>query len=145
MTKAPSLIGSVLGYLASLLAILGLIFYVVNCQSQYFANLGVNPGIIALGILAVVLEATGVGLSRKNGERVLTDGALVVAPALLVVAFVLFLTARVNGMSAILTFNNNAHNMADLSGALWGLGGFLGATIVSVVAAYFPLGKSVKS
>lgn len=53
----------------------------------------------------------------------------------------MFVNVRVNGIAAVMTFENNARNMADLTSAIVGIAGCLVAAIVSIVSAFFDVSK----
>lgn len=133
-------VGFFLTVLSAILAVVGLIFYMVNANTAYFANLGVNAAIVGCAVAAVVLQAIYLGASRKGDNWVL-GFCPIVACALLMLAFTNFITARVNGIASIMTFENNASNMADLTSAIAGIVFCLLAVVFGIVSAFFDASK----
>lgn len=122
--------------IAAVLAAAGLIFYLINCNTSYFGNLGVNAGIVTCMVLAVVLELLYVFGYTSRVSRMF-DLIPLVCGALLMVAFVLFVGARANGIASILTFENNAQTMADLRSAVIGMVLCFLAVIVNIIGSFF--------
>lgn len=65
----------------------------------------------------------------------------VVSGVLLVTGLALFIQSRVNGIAAIMTFTNNAQNMADLSSAIVGMVALAIAMLLNMVSAFFAVRK----
>lgn len=121
--------------------IVALVFYMINTNTDYFANLGVNP--VVAGCAAVALAAQLVLLIlSKQPQPAWLDLVAVTAPVLLMVAFVSLIGTRVNGIASIMTFENNAQTMSDLSSAIISLAAFLIAWLVSVISTYFNIRKA---
>lgn len=121
--------------------IVALVFYMINTNTDYFANLGVNP--VVAGCAAVALAAQLVLLIlSKQPQPAWLDLVAVAAPVLLMVAFVSLIGTRVNGIASIMTFENNAQTMSDLSSAIISLAAFLIAWLVSVISTYFNIRKA---
>lgn len=129
-----------IGFYATILsaaaAAVGAIAYVINCGTDYFVNLGMNPVILGCIIAAVVVDVLYIVVTQ-NGHQMWSDIFPVAASVLLMVATLLFVGARVNGIASIMTFEGNAKTMADLTSAIVGIAGCLIATIVGVVASFF--------
>lgn len=121
--------------------IVALVFYMINTNTDYFANLGVNP--VVAGCAAVALAAQLVLLIlSKQPQPAWLDLVAVAAPVLLMVAFVSLIGARVTGIASIMTFENNAQTMSDLSSAIISLAAFLIAWLVGVISTYFNIRKA---
>lgn len=134
-------VGFFLTVLSAILAVVGLIFYMVNANTAYFANLGVNAAIVGCAVAAIVLQAIYLGAAARNERHWALGFCPIVACALLMLAFTNFITARVNGIASIMTFENNASNMADLTSALVGLVFCLLAVVFGIVSAFFDVSK----
>lgn len=134
-------IGFYTALLTAILAVVGLIFYFVNCGTAYFSNLGSDPMVIAALIIAVVLQLVAAFLSGV-ANHLLADIAAVVSPALLAIALVRFVSARINGIAAIMTFEGNAQTMADLTSAIVAIALFVVAMLIAVISAFFDAQKN---
>ena len=126
--------------LSAVLAIVGLVFYLINCNTNYFIADGINPAVIGCTIAAIVVEVLLIAVAQ-NGQKTWMDILPVAAPVLLMVGFVLFLVSRVNAIAAIMPFTNSAENMADLQSCIISLACLLIGCIVAVVASYFDISK----
>jgi hypothetical protein len=56
-------------------------------------------------------------------------------------ALLTLVNSRVNGIAAIMTFENNAANMADLQSALVAIGALAAAALLACLAAFFSVKK----
>lgn len=129
-------IGLYLTSLSAVAAVVCVTAYVVNCGTDYFVNLGMNPAVLICTIAAIILEVVYLIVTRK-GYKVWSDVLPVLAPVLLIVATLLIVNVRVNGIAAIMTFEGNAQTMADLTSALVGIIAGLIATIAGIIASFF--------
>ena len=129
-----------IGFFATILsaaaAVVGAIAYVVNCGTDYFVNLGINPMILGCIIVAVIVDAAYIVVTRK-GHQMWSDILPVAAAVLLMIATLLFVSVRVNGIAAIMTYEGNAKTMADLTSAIVGIAGCLIATVIGIIASFF--------
>ena len=132
-------LGFYIAIIAAILAVVGVIFYLINCNTDYFGNLGVNAGVVACMVIAIVLELV-YGFGYKASAKIF-DLIPLVCGALMMVAFVLFVSARVNGIASILTFENNAQTMADLTSAVVGMVFCFLAVIFNIIGSFFKVGK----
>lgn len=132
--------GFYLSALSALLGAVGLAFYFINCNTAYFRSAGTNPAVIGCLAAAVLLELVLIAAAQK-GQPLWTDALPVAAPVLLILGFVFFITNRVNAMAAIMTFTNNAQNMADLSSAFVALGASLLGAVAAIAGAFLPIIK----
>lgn len=121
--------------------IVALVFYFINTNTNYFTNLGVSPAVVGCAAVALAAQLVLLVLS-KQPQPVWLDLVAVAAPVLLMVAFVSLTGTRVNGIAAIMTFENNAQTMSDLSSAIISMAAFLIAWLVGVVSAYFNIRKA---
>ena len=133
--------GFVLGVITVVAAVIGLVGYLVNCGTNYFVNLGVDSVVVGCTVAAIVLEAAYVAVNLK-GTKTWADVLPVAVAVLLMVATLLLVNTRVNSIAAVMTYENNASNMADLASCIVGIAGCLVATIVSVVSSFFDVTKA---
>jgi hypothetical protein len=132
--------GLFLTALSAILALVSFIAYMVNAGTAYFGNLGVSPAVAGCTVVAIVLEVVLIVVGKK-GTPVWADVLPVVSSVLLIVATVMFISVRVNGIAAIITFENNAQNMADMTSAIVGIATCLIAAIISIIASFFDISK----
>lgn len=123
-----------------ILSIAGLTMYLKNSETNYFSNLGKDPMILGCLIAAIIAEILFVVLSQK-GMKLWMDLLPVLVSILLMMGTVLFASSRVNGIASIMTFENNAQTMADLSSAVTGIALCLVAGLVSLIASFFDIVK----
>lgn len=121
--------------------IVALVFYFINTNTNYFTNLGVSPAVVGCAAVALAAQLVLLVLS-KQPQPIWLDLVAMAAPVLLMVAFVSLTGTRVNGIAAIMTFENNAQTMSDLSSAIISMAAFLIAWLVGVVSAYFNIRKA---
>ncbi|HIT89025.1 MAG TPA: hypothetical protein IAC41_01190 [Candidatus Merdenecus merdavium] len=133
--------GFYLTALTVILAIVGLIFYMINCNTAYFSNLGVNAAVVACIVIAVILELVFIIGSETLGAKIYLDILPIVSAVMLMVAFVIFISVRVNNIATILSFERNAQTLADLSSAIIGMGFCFGAAVFSIIASFFKIIK----
>lgn len=127
--------------LTILAAVVGLVFYLINCNTDYFSNLGINAVIVVCLIAAIVLEVVYIIGYSKRGAGVVLDLLPLINGAVLMVAFAMFASARVNSIATILSFERNAQTMADLSSAIVGMVCCLAAVILNIVGSFFKVVK----
>ena len=125
--------GFYLMLLALILGTAGIVFYVINCNTAYFSNLGISWGLVA----GVVLEILFVAGQEKSPEMPVLDILPILAGVLLMAGFVFFVRLRVNSIATILSFERNAQTMADLSSAIIGMGCTLAAVIMTIISSFF--------
>ena len=122
--------GFYLMLLALILGTAGIVFYVINCNTAYFSNLGISWA-------GVVLEILFVAGQEKSPEMPVLDILPILAGVLLMAGFVFFVRLRVNSIATILSFERNAQTMADLSSAIIGMGCTLAAVIMTIISSFF--------
>lgn len=133
--------GFYLAALTTILAMTGLVFYLINCSTDYFGNLGVSMPLAACLVVSCVLELAYIAGYEKTGSKLYLDAMPVIAGALFTVALVLFITSRVAGIASIMTFENNAQTMADMKSAIIGMAFCLLAIVFNVIASFFRVVK----
>lgn len=129
-------IGFFMTILSAAAAAVGAVAYFMNCRTNYFINLGVNPVVMGCAVAAIVLQIVYIVVTQK-GHQLWNDVLAVIPPVLLIVATITLVSARVNGIAAIMTFENNAQNMADLTSAIVGIAACLIAAVIGIVASFF--------
>lgn len=133
-------VGFYFSVIVLILSLAGMGMYLKNSATSYFSNLGKDPVILGCLIVAAVLELLFIALSQK-GMKQWMDILPVAVSVLLMLGAVLFASSRVNGIASIMTFENNAQTMADLSSAVTGIALCLIAGIVSIIASFFDIVK----
>lgn len=121
--------------------IASLVLYLINCKTQYFSNIGINNGIIVLLILVSIVEIAYIVGSNKSNINQYFEVLPIIGGILLMIAFVLFLNARVSSIATILSFQKNAQTMSDLSSAIAAMICCFVAALLNMVGAFF---KAVK-
>ena len=132
--------GAVIACLAAVLAIVGLISYLVNTGTNYYAKMGVNASIVICLIAAAVLSVARLFIGQ-TGKPAWADILPVAASVLAVLGFMFLLNARVNNLAAVFTFENNAANMADTTSCIVAIAASLLAVIVTIVSAFSDTAK----
>lgn len=133
--------GFYLGTLTIILSIIGTVLYLGNCRTAYFTNLGVNTTVVACLIAAIVCEAVFLAGNEAVGSKMILDILPVASAVLLAVAVVTFVSTRVNGIAAIMTFTNNASTMADLNNTITAIAFCAVSLILCIVTSFFRVVK----
>lgn len=128
--------------LSVIAAVVGMIFYLINCNTDYFSNLGVNAVIVGCLVVAILLELVYIVGCNKVGAGLFVDVLPLISAALYMVAFVQFIAARVNSIATILSFEKNAQTMSDLSSAIVGMVCCLVAILFQIIASFLKVAKS---
>ena len=132
-------VGFYFAALAVIAAVVATVFYLINCNTAYFSNLGVIVGCL---IVAIVLELVYIIGYNKVGVSFVMDVLPLVCGALMMVAFAQFITARVNSIATILSFERNAQTMSDLSSAIIGMICCFVAILLNIIGSYFKVVKT---
>ena len=104
--------GLVLSVITVLVTVAGLVLYMMNCKTNYF------------------VKTTG------------TDNTIPVACGVLTAyALIAFVGSRIAAIGSIMTFENNAQNMADLKGAIIGMIVCAVALIFTIISSFFKVVK----
>ena len=130
-------VGFYFAALAVIAAVVATVFY-----TAYFSNLGVNAVIVGCLIVAIVLELVYIIGYNKVGVSLVMDVLPLVCGALMMVAFAQFITARVNSIATILSFERNAQTMSDLSSAIIGMICCFVAILLNIIGSYFKVVKT---
>ena len=121
--------------------VIALVFYMINAKTDYFANLGVSPVVVGCTVVAVVAQLVLLVLSKQE-QPIWMDLAAVAAPVLLMVAFINLTGSRVSGIASIMTFENNAQTLSDLTSAIVSMAALLIACLIGIVSSYFNIRKA---
>ena len=133
--------GLVLSVITALVTVLGLVLYMINCKTNYFINSGVNNAVVACLAVAAILEIVMIVASVKMGAKPVLDIIPVVCCVLTAYALIQFLGSRIAAIGSIMTFENNAQNMADLKGAIIGMIVCAVAMICTIISSFFKVVK----
>lgn len=134
-----AIFGSIMTVITIVAAVAGLVNYITNSNTTYFAGLGKDPVVIGctvIGIAALVLWLV-LGEPKASWKDILP----VAAPACLIVAALTLVNSRINGVAAIMTFENNAQNMADLQSAIVAIAALVAAAVLAALTAFFDVKK----
>ena len=129
--------GFYLSLLTIILAFIGIMLYFGNCKTAYFSNLGMNTTVVACLVLAMICEVIFLIGNETMGSQFVLDIFPILAAVLFMIGTVTFITTRVNGMAAIMTFTNNESTMADLNHTIITIAICFVAFLFSVVASFF--------
>lgn len=138
-------IGSYIYILAAILAVVSMIMYILNANTTYYSDLN---GLVV--VLALLTAAAAVGaqicssLLSGTVSKLVSDALRVAAPALAIVAGMIFLSARVESFGIIFASNLELGNQAAFDAgtqAIYGIILFVVTWLVSLIAAFFPVGK----
>lgn len=135
-------VGFYFAALAVIATVVATVFYLINCNTAYFSNLGVNAVIVGCLIVVILLELVYIIGYNRAGASLAMDVLPIVSGALLMVAFAQFITARVNSIATILSFERNAQTMSDLSSAIVGMVCCFVAILLNIIGSYFKVIKT---
>lgn len=139
-------IGFYMGTLTFIVTLAALIYAEINGKTAYFQNLGVEPSVLVCAIVAMASEifvlVSGQVYQGSRWLALARDIALCLAAVLLVLSMVSFLASRINGFASIMTFEQNAQNMADLQSASIAIVLFALASVLAIVTSFFRVRKN---
>ena len=119
----------------------GLVLYMMNCKTNYFINSGVNNAVVACLAAAAILEIVMIAASMRMGAKPVLDILPVACGVLTAYALIQFISSRIAAIGSIMTFENNAQNMADLKGAIIGMIVCAAALICTIISSFFKVVK----
>ena len=131
--------GFILTLLTAIAGVVGLVFCMVNANTDSFRKIGTSPVVIACAVIAIAALVLRIVLDGK--QHMAADVMSVIAGIMLVVAAAQFISPRVNTIASIITFTNNAQTMADLSSAIYGTAALLIAVVLNIIAAFTQVTK----
>lgn len=126
-----------------ILGIAGVVAYVINCGTDYYAKMGIDAMVVCCIAAAVLIQVVLIALGLR-GQKTWMDVLPVAACILLMAGTLIFTGSRVESIATIMTFEKNDANMADLASALAGIGLCLGATVIGVVSSFFDITETVE-
>ncbi len=133
--------GFYLSLCTAIIGCIGTLLYFGNTKTAYFTNLGVNQTVAVTLILAVVAELVYIVLNELKGRTMISDLCPIVAAVMFVIGTITFVSTRVNGIAAIMTFTNNANTMADLKNTIVAIAFCAVAMLLAIVASFFKVVK----
>ncbi len=133
--------GAVLMILTAAAALAALVLYIQNCKTNYFMNLGTDQSIVVCLAVCASAEILMVILSAVLGAKPYLDILPVIAGVCAATATVRFIGSRIAGAASIMTFENNAENMADLNAAIVAMAVCAAAMFCVMISSFF---KAVK-
>ena len=126
--------GLVLSVITVLVTVAGLVLYMMNCKTNYFVKTtGTDNTIVACLAVATILEIVG--------AKPVLDIIPVACGVLTAYALIAFVGSRIAAIGSIMTFENNAQNMADLKGAIIGMIVCAVALIFTIISSFFKVVK----
>lgn len=131
--------GFILTLLTAIAGVVGLVFCMVNANTDSFRKIGTSPVVIACAVIAIAALVLRIVLDGK--QHMAADVMSVIAGITLVVAAAQFISPRVNTIASIITFTSNAQTMADLSSAIYGTAALLIAVVLNIIAAFTQVTK----
>ena len=135
-----AMIGSVTTIATAIVSCVALILYLNNTETNYFSGFGKDS--VVIGCLVVAIAALVAWFFMGEAGPSWKDALPIAAPVLTMVAFTTFLNSRINGIAAIMTFEANEQNQADMNGAIAALVFVAVAAVCGVVNAFFDVKKS---
>ena len=132
--------GLIITCLAAVAALVGVIAYMVNTGTNYYAKMGVDATVLVLLIVGVVAELLTIVIGLR-GTSIVGDILPIVGSVLLTAGAVMLLNARVANLAAVFTFENSAANMADTTSCIVAIAACVAAMLVSILASFFDITK----
>ncbi len=129
-------VGFFMTILSAAASVVGAVAYFMNSRTNYFINLGLDPVVMGCIAAAVLLQVVYIVVTQK-GHQLWSDVLAVLSPALMMVATIILTGTRISPIASIMTFENNAQNMADLTSAIVGIAACLIAVIIGIAASFF--------
>lgn len=133
--------GLILNVITIVVTAAALILYMQNCKTNYFSNMGVNHTVVGCLAVSVVLEILMIVLSMKMGAKPILDAFPVACGIMTALASIQFIGSRIAGAASIMTFENNAENMADLTGAIRAMVLCVAALVCVMITSFFKVVK----
>lgn len=139
--KKKTGLGAIFTIITIIVSIAALVLYLRNCRTNYFMNMGVNQTVVISLIAVIAAEVLFVGLSLMLGSKPYLDILPVFAGVFSAVAAIQFIGSRIAGAASIMTFENNAENMADLQNAIAAMVVCVVAMVCVIVSSFFKVVK----
>lgn len=139
--KKKTGLGAIFTILTIIVSVVALVLYLQNCKTNYFMNMGVNQTVVISLAVVIIAEVLFIGLSLKLGPIPYLDILPVIAGVCSAVAAIQFIGNRIAGAASIMTFENNAENMADLQNAIVAMVVCVLAMLCVIVSSFFKVVK----
>lgn len=122
---------------AVLLALIGMVIYIITSTTGYLAASGMNPWPVICTVVTIVLLAAKVFMDQK-WEKVILDLLLIAASILLLVSFYFFVLSRVQLAADVyfIPVNYPASEATALHVSIAGVALYLIADIAMIAAAF---------
>lgn len=133
--------GLILNVITVVVTAAALMLYMQNYKTNYFSNMGVNNTVVGCLAASVVLEILMIVLSMKMGAKPVLDVIPVACGVMTALAAIQFIGSRIAGAASIMTFENNAENMADLTGAIRAMAVCVAALVCVMLTSFFKVVK----
>ena len=136
--------GLIISCIAAIAALVGVIAYVVNTGTNYYAKMGVDVMVLVLLIAGVVCELITIVLGIK-GPSLIGDILPVCGSVLITAGALMLVNARIANLAAVFTFENSAANMADTTSCIVAIAACVVGTLVSILASFFDITTEAKA
>lgn len=136
--------GLIITCIAAIAALVGVIAYVVNTGTNYYAKMGVDVMVLVLLIAGVVCELVTIVLGIK-GTSLIGDILPVCGSVLITAGALMLVNARIANLAAVFTFENSAANMADTTSCIVAIAACVVGMLVSILASFFDITTEVKA
>jgi len=132
--------GLYIAVLTGILAAAGLIAYIMNTQTNYYAKMGISTEVLLAvgGAIVLVLLEILIGL---KGTPLIVDIIAILVPVALMLGVAFLLNVRINNLAAVFTFENSAANMADTRSCIVAIACVVLAWLFSVLNAFADISK----
>ena len=131
------------GVFTTLLALIatavGFAYYLINAGTVNFSSLGKDP--VILGCLGGAIACYVIWLLAGSDKRRILDILPFAAPVLTIYGGLVMANSRINGIASILTFTNNAQNIADMQSAVIAIAATVIAAVIGIFSAFFQVRK----
>ncbi len=134
-------VGFYFGALTVIVSLVSIVTYMGNCGTDYFKSLGTNNTVVACLVAAAICEAIYIIGNEVVGDKMVLDILPLATAVLIAIGTVTFVSTRVNGMAAIMTFNNNASTMADFNNTVTAIVFCAVALVLSIVTSFMSVVK----
>lgn len=132
--------GMIITCLAAVAALVGVIAYIVNTGTNYYAKMGLDTTVLVLLIIGALAELLTIIIGFK-GNSLLGDITPVLGSVLLTAGVVMLLNARISNLAAVFTFENSAANMADTTSCIIAIAACAVAMLASILGSFFDITK----
>ena len=135
--------GLIITCLSAFAALAGIVAYLINTGTNYYAKMGVDTTLLVVLIAGAAAELLTVILGLK-GNSLLSDLLPVVGSALMAAGLVMLLNVRISNLAAVYTFENSAANMADTTSCIAAIAGCAAAMLTGILGSFFDITKEAE-